>query len=382
MAIKAICSFFVRGRNLAFIVALSTSFHLIFWVVTGRHFQQNVNTSKSGNKLNLKWQEQLTPTSNYHGINRSCNRFAFMGCSGSAGFGHRFGEIVLSMLLADRLNATFVLDDRCWQVTGTHGHYSWFHDFFPFQDSFITWSQMMNFTKPTHAWIDGEWGYLERNMNGDFNRSCDVTFSSRWDMCTGSCFEKASIVGSFDDVKWRFREVYSKSRFYPSVEVFASCKESGSISVALHMRSGDITLNNNRSYTVNVLAQIKSIVSKFPFQVYIFGEDVINNFNFFPEVCSTVLNTSCTFPNISVADTLYHLIQADILVTSGSSFPIAAALFREKKITLTSVPKEGPNTIYETSDDIKLSPDGIIPSRKILDETISRIRILHFKDFE
>ena len=188
--------------------------------------------------------------------------------------------------------------------------------------------------------------------------------------------------GSFDDVKWRFREVYSKSRFYPSVEVFASCKESGSISVALHMRSGDITLNNNRSYTVNVLAQIKSIVSKFPFQVYIFGEDVINNFNFFPEVCSTVLNTSCTFPNISVADTLYHLIQADILVTSGSSFPIAAALFREKKITLTSVPKEGPNTIYETSDDIKLSPDGIIPSRKILDETISRIRILHFKDFE
>lgn len=240
---------------------------------------------------------------------------------------------------------------------------------------------MVSITRDSHKWIDGEWGDVERRANGVLNRSCDVTFRTQWNMCSGSCFENASIVGSFELVKWRMREVYSKSRFHPSIRLFNSCKETNTLSVALHMRSGDIILNNDRSYTVNILNEIKGIVSDLPFHVFIFGEDVIENFKFFPEVCETILNASCTFPKISVADTLHHLIQTDILVTSGSSFPITAALFRENKITLTSIPKEGTNTIYGTWDDIKLSSDGLIVRKKNFDETICHLRILYFSQF-
>jgi hypothetical protein len=311
-----------------------------------------------------------------------CNRFSYFNCSISAGFGHRFGEIVMGMLLADKTNTTFVFDDTCWKHQGDHGGYNWFSDFFPIHETSISLSELLQYWKLTNSStklveVHGTWSEVVENaVANEFEpSSCNTVYSSTWTMCPPpeySCFE-SPIVGVYDDVKWRLRAIYSRSRFHPLLRLFDNSTANGALSVAWHVRTGDIVLHNSIVYYENLASQLRNVLLRIPFQVFFFGENVIDSFPFLADVCKNVLHCSCSFPVVSVADTLHHFIHADILVTSGSSFPIVASLLRDIKPTFAVVPKEGSRVFAAISEEIRVSESGLFENHTSRQEIRARI---------
>jgi len=67
-------------------------------------------------------------------------------------------------------------------------------------------------------------------------------------------------------------------------------------------------------------------------------------------------------------------VVADILVTSGSSFPIAASLFRSSlQPTFSVMPKENSRNFYIMSEDIPIDATGLFNEVVSKDEVIAQI---------
>ncbi len=280
----------------------------------------------------------------------------------NSGLGHRFTEMVFSMVLADRINATFVFDDKCWDRPGDHGSYDWFNDFFPIHETEITISDVEKAerTLNTNLMIESdnqEWDEVVNQSEHAFQNHCSTAFG----LDTHHSFMER--LWAYEQVKWRLRSIYARSRWQPSVDLFNQEALGGSLSVAWHTRSGDIVLNNSSDYYQNVASLLTSLLVGIPHKVFFFGQNVTQVFPFLPELCESEFPHACSFPDASIPDTMHHLIVADVLVTSGSSFASIAAMFRETKPTLAAVPKDGVRDIYDTSENIFIDERGNFQER-------------------
>lgn len=71
------------------------------------------------------------------------------------------------------------------------------------------------------------------------------------------------------------------------------------------------------------------------------------------------LNASVSFLNdLTVRDSVEHMVQADMLVTVGSGFTLPAAVVAWKPVVLYAQYKMGRRPLYDTQDWVWLSPDG------------------------
>jgi len=59
-----------------------------------------------------------------------------------AGLGHRFGEVVFGMILAEELNATVVFSEDTWSRAGSHGGYQFLNQFLPLERHLVTTKQL------------------------------------------------------------------------------------------------------------------------------------------------------------------------------------------------------------------------------------------------
>lgn len=80
---------------------------------------------------------------------------------------------------------------------------------------------------------------------------------------------------------------------------------------------------------------------------------------------------------MDVRDSLYHMIQSDVLITSGSSFAAMAGLLRSNGMTLAARSKEGVVGIYETSEQLLIDKDGTIAKIGALKEYIEQQSVSH-----
>jgi len=326
-----------------------------------------------------------------------CPRFAYMDFTRN-GLGHRLSELVFGLQLATKANATYILDTKAWTLNGGHGNYSWLLDLLPLHNHYITmeyfdlWKRVkqgLNMSRPMNT-ITGQWKHILINskimdcnviFRAKLKKCCERTLNPRNDCyCTGI----SSHTGAFEEQKELLRSIWKESTYRPPHELLyysnknprgnnsQDTNDNRMVSIVWHVRLGDIVLRNDKEYFGTIASQIansfresNSSTPLLPF-VVVMGEGgkdaILQHFDFWPELCYQYFNDRCVYPDLDVQETLYHMVQsADILVTSGSSFPATAAMLRSNGITLATMPMEGLTGIFGVSENIDIDVDGRIP---------------------
>ena len=136
------------------------------------------------------------------------------------------------------------------------------------------------------------------------------------------------------------------SEFEPKEDAFQKLRDS-KLSVAWHIRlpnyEGDHvdTRLQSEQFFDNVCDLLKRAFGKAPFQIYIFSQRPLEGFNYLDKYDPIYVATP------DVAETLYHLATADILVTSGSAFTSVAAVLHDlDSIVLQAPPRDTGNGVH------------------------------------
>lgn len=313
----------------------------------------------------------ITPSATRRSNTTECTRFGYIVSAGRSGLGHRFAEVVMGMKFAEEVGATYLYDPfSMWNQKGRHGSYKWMMDFLPIQETELTrldpefWEQKKGLTKKSGQWREMVKYSKEENP-------CYVEISTRMNWCCppgkeGQCWctYDTAHIGDFDAMKGRMRKAFSKSKYSPSKQLpeLLGVDNSKPFSfIVWHLRVGDIVLNNEKVFFSGLS---KEIVSAFqnsrmdPLVVFL-GEGgekgISESFPFLQDICSEFFSGNCFHPEIDVRDSLYYMIYADVLVTSGSSFASAAAMLRTRGITLFGGSKpDEEDGVYFTSEQLKI----------------------------
>ncbi|GAX11239.1 hypothetical protein FisN_34Hu040 [Fistulifera solaris] len=312
-------------------------------------------------------------------IDMNCPRFATMKHTGNAGLGHKLTEVIFGMIIAEETNSTFLLDDTIWNHVGNHGSYDWLMNFLPLNETEFTMSEFARISKdnPIPTVLDRWDGLVDQSKNE--SNACNVLFMTYLHWCCDSanicyCTTQQARIGTFDRVKWRMQEAFSRSKYVPSLSLLdlgKLPKHEPILTIVWHVRQGDIVLNAQKEHFDNLSSQITSVLSigKIPVHVFIYGEgEVFEKFPFLPDLCQQYFGGNCSYPTLDVRDSLYYMTESDVLITSGSSFPIIAAVLRTGGVVLYEYPKENVLGIYELADHGIIDRDGMIttPSMKDL----------------
>lgn len=298
---------------------------------------------------------------------KQCKRYAYVRINLEGGVGHRFSDLVFGYIFALENNCTFILDGSVVRDgERVDRKYPWLVQFLGLSNI------------PTLESVAVE-GTLRRevvqnwDVAGEFADLCDIILETCDTCCpdvslpaingTGWCF--LSKFGAFNLAKSYFRKLYRPSDYAPAFDVYNSSVANREIVVAWHMRTGDISPVVNKAfysilsksssemYFANVFNQLNTIFEGRKLQLYVFSEGPLDGFELLNKYSPVYVDY------LDVPDTLYHFIKADVLVCSGSSFPIVGALY-STNIVLQSKPKEGVRGIYELAEHAILDDNGII----------------------
>ena len=335
--------------------------------------------SDKNNKTNPGDKRASTVLSN---ATTECPRFAMMMPTRNSGLGHRFTEVVLGMKFAQEINATYLYNQGTWSVVGNHGRYDWMAEFIPLQETEVTRNKKEQ-QQQLHDLqiVQGQWAWMVQNYSE--KNSCNIEMRTKLSMCCENrwsgrkkcwCTKDKARIGSFEAMKGRLREAFSKSKYTASKQLpdlLGQNKSNATEShlwIVWHLRVGDIVLNAREEYFSKIATQlafaIQNSSSMVPLVVFLAegGETgMTKSFPFLPSICHDLFSDNCFYPKMDVRDSLYHMIHSDILVTSGSSFSAVAGLLRSSGMTLAAIPRDGVVGIFETSEQLLVDRDGTIP---------------------
>lgn len=147
--------------------------------------------------------------------------------------------------------------------------------------------------------------------------------------------------------------------------------------VAVHIRRGDITLNGSQAYFARLKAQVDAVLADFPAVHYYFISEASDlgegqpPFPFLGSIFPPNDRIKATYLNhLDPQASLLHMMNADMLVTTGSSFPYIAATISPKPVVLFGQPKEKGFFAGSLRDDFVLVDDaGSILSPSIAEAT-------------
>ena len=290
-----------------------------------------------------------------------CHRYAFVRRDPAAGLGHQFGDLVFGYIFALETNSSFVLED--WNSDLDYSnprHYSFDIKGFLGLGNLPTLDSIIKLKLHHHIiprWTDAN----DNNLIDACNillETCDQCCVDHFDRSlknTYWCFLRK--ISAYDTAKTFFRTKYRlSSNYQPTTNRFKVSDALRFVSVAYHVRIGDITVKHSAApdYFHNVMQQLNLLLSGPPttyhYQLYVFSDGPLDNDTF-----GHISNYSPVYVNdLSAEDTLHHLIHADILVTSGSSFAAMAAVLNEN-LVLQSMSKDGVLGIYEVTDQFVLA---------------------------
>lgn len=157
-----------------------------------------------------------------------------------------------------------------------------------------------------------------------------------------------SMGGALDGASGVLRALYAAGAYSQRpVSAFQSAYAAAprALTVAWHIRNGDYHANENATFYVNLRRAIDAGLRGLPAQHFVFSQNAINDgvaAHGFGFLATHPAFRGTAFPSVSpMADDFNHLIRADVLVHSGSSWSYAATLASPaSQVRLFCPPKE------------------------------------------
>ena len=272
------------------------------------------------------------------------------------GLGNRVAETITGWQMADELGCEYLFDRDGFERSSIHGAYHGVADFLGIGRGLRTWAdsrdQITNEIE-LHQWpseaIETQCNTLYKaehtricRFKGRFATWC--TYSTEWDRH-----------------KWRLRENFRLTN--PWLRL--AFGRSRSLSVAWHLRSGDIVPDRgNVAFYERIRDAIRNVVLADGTRVEL--HIVFRNTEpALPAEYAFLQDTLCGLWRCTlhwdenVTESIRTLISADVLVTSRSSFSYVAALYT-KSLVLFETPKEECSRCYWVSDYMRVDKSGHI----------------------
>lgn len=258
-------------------------------------------------------------------FSKSCFRFIVSSHSEAGGLGHRFGSVVFAVNLALEFGFELVLHDDLWtgydvsQVTT----YTDFQSILKL-NNFMSYSILNSSVGKNMKtyFIKSREEFLNLMLDLSPNETCNITVIAKLATAIGCnnnyCFLKWP--GSYQRAKTFFKpsrlainQIEDKNKLILYHKHYAS-KE---LTVAWHIRCGDIVVKRKRDFFVNIN------------QVFIDANVLVHHFFFSERICSEFEFLRDVFVNytvltLSLSETVLNLQNADVLVHIGSSLTPAS----------------------------------------------------------
>jgi hypothetical protein len=305
-------------------------------------------------------------------INESCPRlFEFIFHNPGPGVGHRVFELVAGIFFSYQMRSTYVFDNRTWSYDGIHGAFDDIHTFLNLGDGEVPRQVVEASHMSTFQRIPVTYPFSSR-----YESMCNVWFHIDSISCPSVPFGGFCVAfdGIFEEASHILREKFYRRPILPRQMVLPTVFEFdpfNKVFVAHHLRVGDrVLLEGAQSHYEAIFAlHLRLWGSSTRFSVhFVFecGECTGNpphSHAFLVQLCAK-FGISCIFlGGLSVRQALVTLIRADVLVTSGSSFPALAAIYSNGLVLYSQNKDAFCPTCYAMRNYFQLSENGTLTER-------------------
>ena len=272
------------------------------------------------------------------------------------GVGHRHGAVIFTLNLAIEFGFTLVLDKHL-MLGGAHGRYPEFREMLSLHG--VKYDYELNRSRLQAYRVTSREQFVQTYFS-KLRQTCNIIVYANLGS-GGSCH-------TFSYQTWCFLTwpgAYERARAnlsprYPPLDpatlvLFEAAERRNALTVAWHLRCGDVTLSRDADFFRNLRALISS--SGFDFQDYIFWKHCDSKFRFILDA----------LPSAIIIDThepiaMNHMKGADVLVHTGSSFAVSAAIAAPNpQLFFQSRPKEKKDSArktYSVKNAVNIANDG------------------------
>lgn len=334
-------------------------------------------------------------------LDTDCPRFLEYSHTSAAGFGHQFMEMLFGLNKARALRLTYQ-----YQPFNTS---TWHGDNYAVLDNLLGLSNLfeaVTFTRSPDR--DTLLNQLPRQeLTPAYANRCGVVYTiGGYHHCqsapNGDCFSSPDNRYLFQDTSECLRAgvsafgiAFDKCVLIPHAENI-SMLPSDEIYVVIHVRVGDIDLHkpDDRFYKT-LLTDLKDITAGYRLRILLVGKGIVDldgRSNVSSEYLDTIKSRAfkiwnstavhesvpiISAPKYTFQDAFLAMMQADILVGSGSSLPAVASLVSGVPLFFNHVAKHGYNFGAEmVANDVDLGADGHVleSHRRLQVEVHKRMR--------
>lgn len=268
-------------------------------------------------------------------------------------------SVILGYKYALEQNSTIVIDRSKFLKEGHHGAYPWAIDLLG-----LDTLQDINQLPTTNLTVVDEPVWLNHfsvePVCGVLYRSCEQCCSSlnrsnmlQVDWCYGNTQRVFQVARPFFLQRFRYSKLKSSNSLI-------DCRLSGRIDIVWHVRVGDIQVEHatNKILIDRVMNQTSELFGDLKLNLYVLSEGNLTQHGLADHFKSY---TPVYLDGLSAEEAFGTMVDASVLITSGSSFAAVAAFYkREPKIALQVKPKEGNNGVYDVFDHVIVDDFGII----------------------
>jgi hypothetical protein len=326
-------------------------------------------------------------------FNISCARYANIAQESREGLGHRFFNYLMLFDFAKRMRAIPLLSLK-WGRKGGHGSFGWFTHFanLPNMQDFETFKKLrpdFDYSNFIHGWNKIEGVYEPYK--------CNIVFQSCQTCCSGPdpnasywCHQSEySFVETISNI---IAKQFEKTPWGAKIRN-QSLSDDNCLNIVGHIRNGDKSLGCDyveyeRVPLYDTMRRLILMLNAECYNIYYISQERIDepcrSYLFHPLNMTKKLHHKISFRPLKylinihyyeviendVYESLMKFLSADILVGSGSSFPIVAAHLSRWLIHIAPLPKELSPGIYYLSSDIQINIDGTLSISKSFRKTV------------
>jgi hypothetical protein len=316
-----------------------------------------------------------------------CPRVLSYGLTSDAGFGHQLTELLFALRKAHIYGLSLVFES--FGTSTLHkDNYTGMDELLGLGHIFsgvigTDWSQI----KQIMAEQNASWQTLDTSISPHRSKiGCGSFMTSRgYQNCpsgrNNDCFRAPENAFLFEDAKECLRTATREFGLAGSNCIFTKADESvgrklpnDTVYVVWHIRLGDMTLHHpSDNFYQLFLTELKQVIVDYKSRLFLVGKRGTDNTGVFSEYVDMIRKSvgriwndtspQCVpdviAPVYSFTDAFLAMMQADLLVGSGSSLPAVASLVSEIPLFFNHVPKHGYNHGAEmTADSVDMESNG------------------------